>query len=239
MAWENRRRFVRAFTSLEDAVALAVETGADPALPARIFADVADNPGGGGRGNTTYLLRGLVEAGAQGVLMGIHFDAPLAAEAHAQGVGARFAAHFNRAEGDRWSEPYTAEAEVVALADGPFVGTRGIYAGRRITLGPCAALRIGGVTVVVVSHRKQCADPVFFTRLGLDPAAARTVVVKSRGHFRAGFDRLFAPERVVEVGCPGLTTQDLFGLPYRHIDKARLFPFNADAVWEPPAWVRE
>jgi microcystin degradation protein MlrC len=238
MAWENRRRFTRTLTSLEDAVALAVRSGRDPALPAHILADVSDNPGGGGRSNTVYLLRALVQAGAQGVLLGNFYDPPLAAEAHMRGVGAEFGARFNREERAQFSEPLELPARVEALAEGAFVGTRGIYAGRTISLGACAALRVGGVSVVVGSHRKQCADPAFFTRLGLDPARARTVVVKSRGHFRAGFDLLFPPERVIEVACPGLTTQDLFGIPYRHIDRARLFPFNADAAWDPPPWVK-
>ncbi len=237
MAWENRRRFTRRLTSLADAVALAVRTGAHPALPAQILADVSDNPGGGGRSNTVYLLRALVQAGAQGVLLGNFYDPPLAAEAHRLGVGAAFTARFNRAETAQFSEPYEQPARVEALADGPFVGTRGIYAGRTISLGPCAALRVGGVSVLVGSQRKQCADPAFFTRLGLDPARARTVVVKSRGHFRAGFDLLFPPERVLEVACPGLTTQDLFSLPYRNIDKQRLFPFNENAAWHPPEWM--
>lgn len=237
-AWENRRRFTRTLTSLEDAAALAVRTGEDTSLPAHIMADVADNPGGGGRGNTLYLLKALVESGARGVMLGSLFDAPLAAEAHGQGAGAEFQARFNREEENAFSEKWAAPARVLALADGDFPGTRGIYAGRTITLGSCAALQVGGVSVIVSSRRKQCADPVFFQRLGLEPAEARTVVVKSRGHFRAGFDLIFPPERVLEVAAPGLTTQDLESIPYRNIDKERLFPFNPDAVWNPPDWVK-
>ena len=37
-------------------------------------------------------------------------------------------------------------------------------------------------------------------------AAVRSLVVKSRGHFRAGFDETFPPERILEVDVPGLTT---------------------------------
>jgi microcystin degradation protein MlrC len=57
-------------------------------------------------------------------------------------------------------------ATVVALTDGNCVGRRGIYAGLRLELGPCAALEVGGVTVVVISHRVQCADPIFFGMRG-------------------------------------------------------------------------
>ena len=117
-----------------------------------------------------------------------------------------FEARFNGDETTKFSEEWSAPARVAALSDGNCVGRRGIYAGTRLALGPCAALAIGGITVVVVSHRVQCADPVFFEMMGLDIARARSVAVKSRGHFRGGFDEFFGPDRIVEVDLPGLTS---------------------------------
>ncbi len=49
--WDNRARFDPQLTPLDEAVAKAVAVTNDPTLPALAFADVADNPGGGGRGN--------------------------------------------------------------------------------------------------------------------------------------------------------------------------------------------
>jgi microcystin degradation protein MlrC len=204
--WDNRARFYPTLTPLEDAVGMALRVGRDPSLPALAFADVADNPGGGGRGNTMFLLRAFAEAGVAGALFGIIYDPDLAAEAHAHGLHYNFEARFNRAETTKFSEKWAAPARVAALSEGNCVGRRGIYAGTRIALGPCAALAIGGITVVVVSHRVQCADPVFFEMMGLDIAKARSVAVKSRGHFRGGFDEFFGPERIVEVDLPGLTS---------------------------------
>ena len=62
--------------------------GAIAAKPALLFADVADNPGGGGRGNTVWILEAFHKAGVEGALLGIFFDPALAAEAHALGKGA-------------------------------------------------------------------------------------------------------------------------------------------------------
>src|SRR5580658_4591264 len=87
--WDNRARFYPRLTSLDDAVAKAVAVSSDPALPALAFADVADNPGGGGRGNTMYLLRALHKAGVKGAYVGIIYDPALAAEAHGYGL------HYN------------------------------------------------------------------------------------------------------------------------------------------------
>jgi microcystin degradation protein MlrC len=204
--WDNRARFYPRLTPLDEAVELALAAGQDKALPALAFADVADNPGGGGRGNTMFLLRAFAEAGVEGALFGIIYDSELAAEAHRHGLHYNFSAQFNRAETTNFSEPWSVPARVAALTDGNCVGRRGIYAGQRLALGPCAALAIGGVTVVVVSHRLQCADPIFFEMMGLDIARARSVAVKSRGHFRGGFDEFFTPDRIVEVDLPGLTS---------------------------------
>src|SRR5882762_3958273 len=204
--WDNRARFYPKLTALDDAVQQALIAGRDASRPALAFADVADNPGGGGRGNTMFLLRAFAEAGVTGALFGIIYDPPLAAEAHRHGLHYNFDARFNRDETTKFSEPWSAPARVGALHDGDCVGRRGIYAGTRLALGPCAALAIGGITVVIVSHRVQCADPIFFEMMGLDIAKARSVVVKSRGHFRGGFEELFGPEQIVEVDLPGLTS---------------------------------
>jgi microcystin degradation protein MlrC len=204
--WDQRSRFYPKLTPLDEAVEKALAAARDPSLPALAFADVADNPGGGGRGNTMYLLRAFAEAGVTGALMGVIYDPPLATEAHQHGLHYNFAARFNRAETTNFSGPWTSPARVAALHDGNCVGRRGIYAGTRLALGPCAALAIGGITVVVVSHRVQCADPIFFEMMELDIARARSVAVKSRGHFRGGFDEFFGPEQIVEVDLPGLTS---------------------------------
>jgi microcystin degradation protein MlrC len=231
--WDNRARFYPKLTALDDAVQQALMAGRDPSRPALAFADVADNPGGGGRGNTMFLLRAFAEAGVTGALFGIIYDPPLAAEAHRHGMHYNFDAHFNRDETTKFSEPWSAPARVAALHDGDCVGRRGIYAGTRLALGPCAALAIG-ITVVVVSHRVQCADPIFFEMMGLDIAKARSVAVKSRGHFRGGFDEFFGPDRIVEVDLPGLTSPMLSRFDWTRLPRP-VVPLDDNVTWEPPA----
>jgi microcystin degradation protein MlrC len=231
--WDNRARFYPRLTPLDAAVAQAVAVSADPALPALAFADVADNPGGGGRGNTTYLLRALHEAGVKGAYVGIIYDPALAAEAHGYGLHYNFDARFNRDEDTKFSETWTAPARVVALTDGNCVGRRGIYAGMSLEMGPGAALRIGGITVVVVSKRRQCADPIFFEMMGLDIARARIVVVKSRGHFRGGFDEFFGHEHIVEVDLPGLTSPILSNFEWSRLPRP-VIPLDESVAWRAP-----
>jgi microcystin degradation protein MlrC len=231
--WDSRPRWVTHLTSLDDATAMALAAGHDPARPSLLFADVADNPGGGGRGNTTHILDAFLRAGVQGAVLGIHNDPALAAEAHALGLGARFTARFNRDETHPLSHPLEAEAVVEALSDGECIGRRGLYAGRLVPLGPTALLRIGGLRVAVVTQRKQLAEPAMLEMLGVDLRAARSLVVKSRGHFRAGFDDIFSSDRIIEVDVPGLTTVVLARVPWRQVPRP-IHPLDPEMDWTPP-----
>jgi microcystin degradation protein MlrC len=230
--WKRRERFVPRLSSLEDAVAKALTAGSDAAHPPLAFADVADNPGGGGRGNTTFMLEAFHRAGVSGALLGIFHDPALAAEAHERGIGAEFEARFNRDGGDEFSKPYAAKARVLALSDGTCRGRRGIFAGRNIRLGKSCALDLGGIVVVVISLRTQCADPVFFEMFGLEIAKARAVMVKSRGHFRGGFDEFFRHEQIVEVDLPGLTSPMLSRFAWTRLPRP-VVPLDREVTWTP------
>ena len=231
-AWSERGRYVPNLTSLADATAQALACAADGARPALLFADVADNAGGGGRSNTVWILQAFVNAGVQHCLLGIFYDPALAAEAHRLGAGANFSAQFNRDEAHPLSGKFTHQATVTGLHDGNIIGRRGMLAGHAQSLGLCALLRVGGVHVVVVSVRQQCKDPVYFEMFGLDIANARSVVVKSRGHFRAGFDHLFADEQIIEVDVPGLTTPVLANVPWQRVPRP-IYPLDAAMEWQP------
>lgn len=213
--WNDRKRFVKRLTSVDDALRISGKT---------IWSDAGDNPGGGGTGQTTSLLRKLHAERVQGVLYGVFYEPELAAAAHRAGEGGEIQARF--------TEGFSASAKVLKLTDGQVVGRRGIWAGRALDLGPTCALEIGGITVVCSSKRKQCADPVLFEMHGLDVRAARTVVVKSRGHFRGGFDEFFPPERVIEVDTPGLTSPVLERLEFKGLPRP-VFPIDADVSWTP------
>ena len=231
--WSMKERFKRAMMSLADATQLATSVGRDRRRKAIVLADVADNPGGGGRGNTTYLLRALKAARAQGVIFGVFNDAALAAKAHELGEGATFTASFNSQEHQEFSLPFDCEAKVVKLSDGTFVGRRGVLKNVSADMGPSALLDLGGIQVVVITIRCQCMDPRQFEIFDLDIAQARVVVVKSRGHFRGGFDEFFKPEQIYEVDCPGLTSPVLANFTWTKLPRP-VYPLDEETTWSPP-----
>jgi microcystin degradation protein MlrC len=58
--------------------------------------------------------------------------------------------------------------------------------------------------------------------------------VKSRGHFRAGFDIFFSDDRIIEVDVPGLTTPVLKNVPWKRVPRP-IYPLDPDMEWQPPA----
>ncbi|NDC71661.1 MAG: MlrC family protein 3, partial [Betaproteobacteria bacterium] len=66
--------------------------------------------------------------------------------------------------------------------------------------------------------------------IGSDLSSVRTLVVKSRGHFRAAFDDFAIEDRILEVDCPGLTTPNLSTLEWKRLPRPS-FPLDVHAQW--------
>jgi microcystin degradation protein MlrC len=230
--WDARHQFVSRLWSLKDAVTFAIKVGESESIsePACILADVGDNPGGGGGGNTVDLLKALIDAKVEHALLAVFTDARLAQAAHAVGVGHAFDACFNQGSIDAFAKPFTCTAQVLALSDGQFFGRRGLIKGVQSEMGLSARLEVGGVQVVVISKRQQLIDPAQLDALQVNLSQVRVLVAKSRGHYRAAFDEFTSTDRMIDVDCPGLTTPNLKQLPWTRMPRP-IFPIDDDVNW--------
>src|SRR5262249_28456541 len=117
-------------------------------IPGRpvVAADVADNPGGGFPGDNTDVLRKLLALGVQDVAFAILW-APMAVSiARAAGPGARLALRVGGKMGVLSGQPLDLDVTVTAVT-GDLVQR---YWGVESSLGPSAALRVGGIDIVIV-----------------------------------------------------------------------------------------
>lgn len=230
-AWADRARYVPDMLEIPEAIEKAQQT----TVPL-LFADVADNPGGGGRGNTSWLLAAFNAAKIPGVLLGVFIDPALAQQAHQAGEGREFDAVFNATE-SQFSKRFTGRARVLKLTDGEGLGRRGILRGKKFSLGPSALIELvdTGTRVVVGSLRRQLCDPAMLEMHGIDIATVRILIVKSRGHYRAGFDEFFPESQIFDVDSPGLTTPNLKNVDFKRLPRP-VFPIDQDATWTEPAW---
>ncbi len=220
--WASRHRStVETLTSREALARLDARAGA----PA-VLADFADNPGGGGYGDATRLLGALCGAGLVDAAFATIYDPQAARACHAAGLGAELSLQLGGKVDPRYGQPLAVTGTVAALGDGRFDLEGPMMAGTPVHMGPSAALRVGGVSIVLASRRYQVYDRMFFRHLGIEPGGQRVLGVKSAHHFRAAFGPLASEILVVDDGG-GLTSRNFKELHYERVRRP-VFPLDLD-----------
>jgi microcystin degradation protein MlrC len=148
-----------------------------------VIADTSDNAGGGAASDNTDMIRLLLERGVKDAAVGPLWDPVAVRFCFTLGRGARFKLRFGGKSGPESGAPIDAEVEVTGLCRDALQS----FGAAKAKLGDCAAIRVGGIEVVLNSHRNQGLGRELFTNVGIDPSQKRIVVVKSANHFRDAF----------------------------------------------------
>jgi len=221
--WETRREKSITLLSPQAALARCARSGFD-GRPI-VLADFSDNPGGGSYGDSTALLRAMVESRMEDAAFATIADPEVAGIARRAGAGAEVRVRLGGKHDAALSPGFDATARVVSLSNGDFVYEGPMQRGLAASMGPTAVLRIGGVDVVVASNRFQVYDRQFFVSQGIDPAAKRVVAVKSAHHFRAAYVPIASEVMVVDAA--GITSPDPKKFPYRNVRRP-IWPLDMD-----------
>ena len=161
--------------------------------------------------------------GAQDVGFAIMYDPGVARTAHEVGEGATIEVDLGGKVVPEHGKPVHVKALVKRVTDGAFRNTGPMATGLLVNVGPTALLGVGGVDIIVISQRSAPNDPEIFRHVGIDPTKRKILVVKSRGHFRAGYEP-FAKE-IVEVDCPGMASPNLKWFAYKNVPRP-LWPLD-------------
>ncbi|MGA0796324.1 MAG: M81 family metallopeptidase [Quisquiliibacterium sp.] len=197
----------------DDAVQRAMARG-EPGRPV-VLADTQDNPGAGGNGDTTGLLAALLRHRAQDAVLGLLIDPASAARAHEAGPGATIEFSLGEISGVPGHDPLRGMFTVERLGDGNFTCTGPMFTNFRMSLGPMALLRQGGVHIALASRKCQAADQQMFRHLGVEPSRQRIMALKSSVHFRADFQPI--AREVLVVRSPGPALADPLDFPWRRL----------------------
>jgi microcystin degradation protein MlrC len=181
-----------------------------------VLADSADNAGGGAPGDSTFILRRVLERGHDSVAIGPLYDPMAVRLAFEAGVGARLPMRIGGKVGPVSGDPVDAMCTVKALRRTMMMSG---LAGTTTPLGDCALIDVGGVEVVLISIRCQGLDIDLFTQLGCNPANKGIVVVKSSQHFYASFSKIAS--KIFYVDSPGALCTDFSLLPYKNIQRPK------------------
>jgi len=216
-AWSLRERFWdSARVAPIEAVRRAVE--ADRGLV--ILSDTGDSVYGGAPGDSTCILRALLDRRIDCTAFVPMVDAEAVHKAFAAGVGARIAMELGGKVDNIFSQPVQVTGKIVAVSNGFTVDLldRGIC-----DLGRTALLQVGSIFIALLDHRSFAINhPVLYTHLGLDMADAKMVVVKTASNFQ-----FFCRWRngLIRVDSPGTTQSDLTAFQWKRLPRP-IYPLD-------------
>jgi microcystin degradation protein MlrC len=210
-AWATRDYESFKLLSVAETVARAKEGKAgDKPL---VIADYTDNPGGGGYGDATGLLKALVEAEVDSVAFHAICDPDAVEAGIIAGLGAKTTLTIGgKTDPACGGGPLNLTGEVTHLTTGRFIAHGPMGGGVERDYGPSMVFRVGGIDIIVITNNGQAVDLGQFTSLGIDPTRYRTVTVKSMQHFRAAFEPIAREVTLVDTGalCSEIYTPELF-----------------------------
>jgi len=217
-AWRKREALLNTtrIHAMREGVALAREAVAQGRAPVAL-ADYSDRSG-----HATWLLREIVEQGLARTLIATvasprTIDTLLASGAQ---PGDDFDMEVGGLVDESAGAPVRITGKVLKIAD----AIAGRHKGQKWAL-----VGFGKGNVLIVSpFLAQVQDPEQLWSLGLDPADFDVVAVKSRVHFRRGFDDSgYAPTiLLVEPPEPFMGTVRLDALTYQHLRLADYYPYG-------------
>ena len=138
------------------------------------------------------------------------------------GLGASFPLRFGGKTGPASGQPIDATVTVTGLAR----DCRQSFGPTQVPLGDCAAIRVGGIEVVLITKRTQALGLELFRNVGIEPTAKKLVVVKSTNHFHAAFGPI--AEKVLYIDSDGPLPRDYRKLPYTRVQRP-IWPLDAEA----------
>jgi microcystin degradation protein MlrC len=203
------------FFSVEAGVASGLEFNDLPV----VIAEPSDNAGGGAPSDNTSILRHLIERRAESACLGPIWDPVAVRLCFDAGKGATFPLRFGGKIAPTSGQPIDAAVTVTALERDAWQS----FGPTRVPVGDCAAIRIGGVDVVLISNRTQALGLELFTNLGIDPRQRKLVVVKSTNHFMAAFGPI--AKKVVYIESDAPLSRDYRKIPYTRV-KRPIWPLD-------------
>ena len=228
-AWEIRDEFLKSIAPVEDAVSEAITVMNEaPGKPVAL-ADVADNPGGGGSGDTPELLRELVKRGVAGAVACV-WDPETVNAARTLGAGNTGTFLIGGKATDAYGGPVEVTGVVGHLSDGQFTGHGPVIRGQPVSCGPTARIDVGDLKVIVTSVRHAANDQGYFRVAGVDPEREPMLMIKSRGHFRADFEPIC--HAIIEVDAPGAANPMLDRYTFSNVRRP-IWPLDPDTEWTP------
>ena len=223
MAWERREEFVYRPEPLAASMEKATAMAGRPV----ILLDHYDNCASGGTMDTTTVLEAILEARLEEVAAFAICDPRAVSQMIEAGVDASVTLSLGgKADMPALGlkgRPLAVSGKVKRIVEGRYRNEGPMGRGELMDMGASAVLDTGRAEIVVISRQVEPFDIAAWRHLGIDPAAKRYVMLKSRVHWRAGLGPLAAG--VVECAGTGVCTSDYSQLNFKRVRRP-VFPID-------------
>lgn len=195
---DNIPHLKRHYPSLDEVLDTALETVDGPIA----IGDASDNPGAGGIGDSTHILRRILERKIRGAAIATILDPNSVKACVEAGVGSTVKLSLGGWSDTQYSGgPLHVNAYVKSISDGKFVYKGKMTHGAVADHGKTAVVEIEGNIVLITSLPRQPYDLEIFRSNGVDPKDYRILVTKSAIHYMADF--LTVAQQTITVSLPG------------------------------------
>ena len=189
-----------------------------------IIADYADNPGAGAYGDSTALLKALLDSNIKNACFGPLVDPLAVSELQSHKLGTQVGINIGgKVEPKMGGGPLQVNAQIIWQGNGLVVGTGPMIAGLHKNFGDCVVLKIQDIEVLLVSVAQQMLDLNQFQTFGIDPRGKTVVALKSMQHFRAAFEPIAGSIIVCDSGA--LCTVNYKALNYKKVPRP-IYPLD-------------
>jgi microcystin degradation protein MlrC len=159
------------------------------------------------------ILRNLIERKVEGAAVGPIWDPIAVRICFDAGPGATIPLRFGGKIGPASGQPVDAMVTVTGLKKDCWQS----FGPTQVPLGDCAAIKIGGVEVVLIANRTQALGLELFRNVGIEPTQRKMLVVKSTNHFMGNFGPI--AKKVIYIDSDGPIPRDHRKVPYTKINR--------------------
>ena len=213
--WEHRVILIRQFSDIDDALDEALSSVPQAEGKPIVLGDASDNTGAGALGDTTHILRRVLERNIKGCAFGPMVDARNAEKCFSAGVDAEVELELGG-----WSDPAFSggplriKGIIKTLTNGRYRNIDAQDRGVLQNLGPTAVIESEGNLIIIGTHPVQPLDVASIMSCGIIPSSWPIIIVKSAVHYRASFGKI--AYKLIDVNAPGYAVPQPYNLPYKH-----------------------
>ncbi len=211
--------------TVEEAVAVVREADGGPI----VIGDLGDTVNAGAAGDSPVLLRAFLEGDCGDLPIYLPLTDPAAvARLYDCATGEHVTLSLGATLAGMFFPPVEVTGTLLSKHEGRVAMESPTDAGVVFDRGRTVVFGAGGIRLVISERPSPGHDPAVFRSVGLEPADARAVVVKSMFRHMAVYGPM--AHQCIWVNTPGPTHVDVRKLPYTRVTRP-LFPLDHVATW--------